>query len=153
MANHPTNEAAIPNPALQPLSVLVGEWTTVSTHPALPGTLHGSTTFKWIEGGAFLIMHSEVTEPGVPSGIAIFGSDDNAETFFMLYFDERSVSRKYQVTLQDHTLKIWRDAPEFPQRFTGTIATNGATISGFWEVIQDGSDWKRDLEITYARVS
>ena len=28
--------AAIPNPALEPLSVLVGEWTTVGAHPGLP---------------------------------------------------------------------------------------------------------------------
>jgi hypothetical protein len=36
------SEAAIPNPALKPLSFLVGEWRTEGSHPQLPGkTLHG----------------------------------------------------------------------------------------------------------------
>ena len=36
--------------ALQGLGVLVGEWTTESTHPALPGTVvHGQATLEWLE--------------------------------------------------------------------------------------------------------
>jgi hypothetical protein len=38
-------------------------------------------------------MHSEIDEPEIPSGIAIIGSDDATDEFFMLYFDERGVSR------------------------------------------------------------
>jgi hypothetical protein len=59
MAEFVPNEAARPNPALSALSVLVGTWNTVGTHPLVPGTtFHGRTSFAWIEGGAFLIMHS-----------------------------------------------------------------------------------------------
>jgi hypothetical protein len=51
-----TNKAAIPNPALKLFDVLVGEWKIVGTHPLVPNTiLHGHSSFKWIEGGAFLI--------------------------------------------------------------------------------------------------
>jgi hypothetical protein len=95
MPTKPDHEAAIPNPALKPLSALVGKWRTVGTHPLVPGvTFHGHTSFEWIEGGAFLLMHSEIDEPGIPSGVAVFGSDDSADVWFMLYFDERGVSRK-----------------------------------------------------------
>lgn len=98
-------EASIQNPALKPFSVLVGNWETVGIHPLFPGiTFHGHTSFDWLEGGAFLIMHSEINEPGIPSGIAIFGSDETSKEFFMLYFDERGVSRKLEVTLHDN---IW----------------------------------------------
>jgi hypothetical protein len=52
------NEAAKPNPALAPFEALVGAWTTVATHPMLPGTVfHGRATFRWLEQGAFLVMH------------------------------------------------------------------------------------------------
>ena len=152
MANTITNEAAMPNPALQPLSRLVGNWKSVGSHPTLPNALHGQTSFEWLEGGAFLRMVSQVDEPGVPSSIAIFGSDDAAETFFMLYFDERGVSRKYEATLHDNVWKLWRNAPEFSQRFTGTFDASGDTIVGVWEMAEDGSTWKRDLEMTYTRV-
>jgi len=40
-------------------------------------------------------MRSEIDEPGIPSGVAIVGSDDATGEYFMLYFDERGVSRKY----------------------------------------------------------
>jgi hypothetical protein len=152
MAKNAKHEAAIPNPSLQPLSILVGEWNTVGTHRLLPDTLHGHTSFAWLEGGAFLMMYSEIEEPGIPSAIAIFGSDDAAETYFMLYFDERGVSRKYEATLRDNVWKIWRNAPGFSQRFTGTFDDNGDSISGVWELSEDGSTWKRDLELTYTRV-
>lgn len=147
------NEASKPNPALQPLAVLVGSWTTVGAHPMLPGvTLHGRTSFDWFEGGAFLVMHSEIDEPDIPSGIAIFGSDDATGECFMLYFDERGVSRKYDVTLRDNVLKWWRNAPGFFQRFTGTIGDEGRTIVGNGELCRDGVTWEGDLALTYTRI-
>jgi hypothetical protein len=79
------------------------------------------------------------------------GSDDSAAEYFMLYFDERGVSRKYEMTLCDHTWKWWRNAPGFSQRFTGTFADDG-TIVGKAELSKDGSSWERDLELTYTRV-
>lgn len=152
MAKHLKREASIPNPALKPLSVLIGKWSTVGTHPLVPDTtFHGHTSFEWLEGGAFLIMHSEIYEPGIPSGIAIFGSDDSTGEYFMLYFDERGVSRKYEVTLRDNIWKWWRNAPGFSQRFTGTFVDGGSTIIAKGELSKDGSSWEKDLELTYKR--
>lgn len=152
MATLSKHEAAIPNPALKPLGVLIGEWNTIGTHPMIPGvTLHGRTRFDWLEGGAFLSMHSEIDEPDVPSGIAIFGSDDTNGEFFMLYFDERGVSRKYDVSMHDNIWRWWRNAPGFSQRYTGTIAEDGNTIIGKGELSRDGSSWEQDLDLTYTR--
>ena len=153
MAKQSKHKAAIPNPALEPLSVLVGEWDTIGTHRLIPNTtLHGHTSFSWFEGGAFLMMRSEIEEKvGIPSGVAIFGSDDVAEAYFMLYFDERGVSRKFEVALRDNVVKFWRNAPGFSQQFTGTITAKGETIIGIWELSEDDSTWKRDLELTYTR--
>jgi hypothetical protein len=152
MGESVAHEAAKPNPALEPLSVLVGTWNTVGTHPLVPGTtFHGRTTFDWLKGGAFLIMHSQIDEPEIPSGIAIFGSDDATGECSMLYFDERGVSRRYEVSLRDNVWRWWRDAPGFSQRFTGAIAADGRTIVGRGELSRDGSTWEGDLELTYTR--
>ena len=152
MTSSSKHEASRPNPALKPLSVLIGEWTTVGTHGLVPGTTyHGRTSFEWLEGGAFLMMHSEVDEPGIPSGIAIFGSDDDLGEYFMLYFDERGVSRRYEVRLRDNVLTWWRNAPGFSQRSTHNIVDDGRTIIGKGEVSKDGS-WEKDLDLTYTRV-
>jgi hypothetical protein len=154
MTESVNNEAAKPNPALKPLSVLVGTWNTVGTHPLVPGTMfHGRTTFDWLEGGAFLIMHSQIDEPGIPSGIAIFGSDDTTGECSMLYFDERGVSRRYEVSLRDDVWKWWRNTPGFSQRFTGAIAADGRTIVSRGELSRDGASWEPDLELTYTRAN
>ncbi len=153
MPRSSTNEAAIPNPALKTWGMLVGEWGTVGKHRLLPDTtVHGHATIAWLQGGAFLMMQSETEEEGFPSSIAIFGSDDTKEAYFMLSFDERGVSRKFDATLRDNVLKLWRNAPGFSQRFTGTLVDNGDTINAVWELSEDDSTWKRDLELTYTRV-
>jgi hypothetical protein len=145
-------EATKPNRALESFGALIGTWSTVGTHPLVPGTtFHGRTSFAWIEGGAFLVMRSEIDEPKIPSGIAIFGTDDATGECSMLYFDERGVSRRYETSLQDNVWTWWRNDPEFSQRFSGTISTDGRTIVSRGELSRNGSDWQGDLELTYTR--
>ena len=153
MASKTGSKALIPNPALKPLEVLIGDWQTTGSHPYLPNTtLHGRVSFEWLEGGAFLIMHSEIDNPNFPSGIVIFGSDDAAKTYFMLTFDERGVSRKYDVTMRGNQLKWWRDEPSFSQRFTMTIEDNGNKMESQGEMSREGAAWEKDLALTYLRV-
>jgi hypothetical protein len=79
MATEIATKALVPNPALKPFGALLGEWQTAGSHPYVPKvTLHGRTSFEWLEGGAFLIMRSEIDEPHFPHGVAIFASDDAA---------------------------------------------------------------------------
>jgi hypothetical protein len=147
-------EAAIPNPALAPFGWLIGMWNTVGTHPLVPGTVfHGRTSFDWMAGGAFLRIRSEIDEPDIPSGIAIIGSDDAVGRFSMLYFDERGVSRRYEVAIEENSFKWWRDAPGFSQRYTCTRAESGNTFHGQGELSRDGSTWEGDLELTYTRAT
>ena len=142
-----------PNPALKPLGVLVGEWKTVGTHGSLPDTvLHGRTTFEWLENGAFLMMRSEIENPDFPTGIVIFGSDNIAEEYFMLHYDERGVSRKYDVSFEDNVLKWWRNGTDFSQRYSWTITDDGRVINGKGELSKDGSVWEKDLDLTYTRI-
>ena len=153
MNGHSMQEASIPNPALKPFRVLIGNWNTTGTHGLVPDTiLHGRTSFEWLENGAFLMMRSEIDDPRFPSTIAIFGSDDSEEEYYMLTFDERGVSRKYEVNLHDNIWKWWRNAPGFFQRYEGMIVDGGNTIISKGELSKDGLSWEKDLELTYKRV-
>lgn len=146
-------EAFIPNHALKFFAPLLGDWETIGSHPYLPGlVLHGHTSFKWMEGGAFIIMHSETNEEGIPSGIAVFGSDDATGEYFMLYFDERNVSRKYNVEFKDNTMKWWRNSPDFSQRATCTFSADGNSITSRGEMSRDNQHWEKDLELQYTRI-
>ena len=143
-----------PNPALQPFSVLIGNWTTTGTHGRVPATLlHGHTSFAWLENGAFLLMRSEIDDPRFPTGLAIFASDDAEGAYYMLTVDERGVSRKYDMTLADNVWKWWRTAPGFFQRYEGRIVDGGTMIVGKGELSKDGVAWEQDLDLTYTRVA
>jgi hypothetical protein len=106
-----------------------------------------------MEGGAFLMMRSELDDARFPQGIAVFGSDDGAGAFFMLYFDQRGVSRRYDVSITGDRLKWWRDDAAFSQRFQLSIGADGTRMVGRGEMARDGGDWEGDLSLTYHRVS
>jgi hypothetical protein len=144
-------EALIPNPALAPLGFLIGEWRTTGTHPLVPGeTLLGRASFAWHEGGAFLIMRSDVEHPQFPSGVAVIGSADVSGRFAMLYFDERGTSRICDVTVGDRTLTWRRDDPDFAQSLT--ISAEGeARLVSQGRIRMKGEEWADDLSQVYRR--
>ncbi len=146
-------EAQRPNPALQSLAPLLGDWRTTGTHPLVPGTtFHGRTSFAWLEGGAFIVMRSEIDEPEVPSGVAVIGSDDAAGTFTMLYFDERKISRRYTVEVGDGEVSWHRDEAGFAQLMVVTVAGDGSRFDARGTMSHDGGPWEDDLQLTYERI-
>ncbi|HEX9389536.1 MAG TPA: hypothetical protein VF918_24645 [Anaerolineales bacterium] len=144
------------NPALERLGVFVGEWnieiTSMSFQADKTAVVRGRTSFDWIEGGAFLIQHSEVPNSDFPRSTSVIGPDDTAETYSMLYFDSRGVSRIYQMSLSGDVWKLWRDFPGFSQRFIGTFSEDRNLITARWEKSSNGSNWELDFNLTYTRV-
>ena len=144
--------ALVPNPALAPLQFLIGDWRTTGSHPIAPGAeLPGRTSFAWHEGGAFLIMRSQVDAPRFPDGVAIIGSDDTAGTFAMLYFDERGTSRAMEVTVGERTLTWRHDNPSFAQSLT--IAAEGDRLVSKGLMSENGGPWTDDLSQTFERIA
>jgi hypothetical protein len=146
--------ALIPNPVLQPFEAVIGEWRTTGTHPLMPGTtFRGRTSFAWAEGGAFVVMRSEMEQPEVPSGVAFIGSDDAAGTLTMIYFDERGVSRRYDVRLTDGVLEWRRDEAGFAQVQSLALDPDGSRIVSTGRMRRDQGEWEGDLSLVYARVT
>ena len=153
MSKNPTSETTTYNPSLTPLDILIGEWKTVGKHPLMLGEeLNGNASFKWIEGGAFIMMHAAIEHKDFPAGVAIFASDDASEEFTMNYYDERKVSRKYTCTIENNVWKWWRNDAHFSQRFTCTISEDGNKIISKGEMSKNGGAWEKDLELTYTRI-
>ena len=143
-------QPATPDPDLEPLDALVGEWLTEATHPALPATVvHGRSTFEWLAGERFLIQRSQTDHPDFPDAIAILGAAPDGLS--MHYFDSRGVHRVYEASVGDGVWRMSRRAPGFSQRFTGTFGDDGRTISGLWELSADDASWDDDVAITYRR--
>ena len=144
------------NPALDQLVPFIGEWnieiTNMSFDPDPSALVRGHSSFDWWQGGAFLIQHSEIAHPDFPRSAAVMGPDDAAETYRMLYYDSRGVSRIYRMNLSSGIWTIWRDFPGFSQRFHGTFSEDGQIITAYWEKSDDGSNWERDFDLTYTKV-
>lgn len=122
--------------------------------PMVPDTiLHGRASFAWQDNGAFLVWRSEIEDDRrFPNGIAIFGSDDAAGTLFISYFDERGISRKYDVTLAADGFQMHRDDPKLAQRMTFKMSPDGRTMTCTGEMSQNGGPWGPDLSLNCERV-
>ena len=140
------------NPALKKLEILIGDWEITGAHRLIPNPITGKINFSWFNGKSFLIMSTDFNQSGPPNSTAIIGSDDKAEKLSMLYFDERGVSRIYEVKFDNNILKMERNFPGFSQRFTGILKNNENTIEGAWELCENDINWKKDLEIIYTRI-
>jgi hypothetical protein len=155
-----------PDPILEPLNRLVGTWTTEAKHPAMPGVVvHGTVIVEWLEGKRFLLHRANSDHPDFPDSISIIGMTDSDRVdpsqgglaaagdseLRMHYYDSRGVFREYVVSIDDTSWRIWRDAPGFSQRFTGSVVDGGDTIVGRWQLNRDDRHWDDDLEITYRR--
>lgn len=152
------------NLALDRLDVLVGDWVAEASVDGQPVN-RSRSTFAWLDGDAILVEHAtaEASTDFVPSPEWVAGSplptrsliglDDTLGTFTMLYTDARGVCRVYQVSLDDGGWRIWRDAPGFSQRFTGTFSDDKNIIYGRWERSSDDETWFTDFELTYTRVA
>ncbi len=145
-----------PNPALQPLDVLLGAWemelsnSSFLPHPS--DAIKGQASFKWAEDGAFLLMRMGDKPGSPPEALWLIGRDESAPTYSVLYYDARRVSRVYTMSFSDRAWKIWREAPGFWQRFEGTLSDDGKTITAHWDKSPDGATWEHDFDVTYEKV-
>jgi hypothetical protein len=139
------------SPALEPLGALVGTWFIEMTHVALPGPVHGVKTYAWLEGDRFLIERSHFGHPDVPDSIAIIGDEDAGGGLAEHSFDSRGVLRVLKMSLDHGSWKVWRDAPGFSQRFSGTFSDDSNTIEVVGELSKDGVNWEHDFTQTYTR--
>jgi hypothetical protein len=142
------------------LERLIGTWDfETSSEGRFLG--RGWTSFKWIEGGAFVLQRADdepdpatsedwATHSPMPV-TAVIGADDTTDALVQLYSDARGVFRIYRMSLTDEAWTVWRDAPGFNQRFMGRLEDDGTTIRGQWEASEDGSTWTTDFEMVYRK--
>ncbi len=145
-----------PNPALKQLEIFVGDWDMVLSNasflPSSSDTVTGHVSFEWLEEGAFLVMYMGSKPPGTPDAIWLISRDGSTPNYAVLYYDTRKVSRIYEMSFSDGIWKMWRNSPDFSQRFEGKFSDDGNIITAHWEKSSDGSTWEHDFDVTYRKV-
>lgn len=138
------------NPMLKDLKVLVGDWEMELSNAAfLPdssSTVKGRISFEWLENGAFLIMRMS------QNALWLINRDDSSADYKVFYYDTRSVSRIYEMSFSGNVWKIWRQSPDFSQRFEGNLSNDGNSITAYWEKSSDGITWEHDFDVAYTRI-
>jgi hypothetical protein len=139
--------------ALRELQTLVGEWTVEARWPGgEPWPGGGRVTFEWLPSRAHLLQRGTVDLPEAPDNVSVIGCDAANGTYSQLYSDERGVCRIYEMSLGDDEWRLWREGEPFSQRFAGTFSEDGNTITGRWELSEDGVDYATDFDLVYRRV-
>ena len=141
------------NPALKPLEVFVGDWdmelSNASFLPDPQTTVHGPIHFRWVQAGAFLVMYHGAIK--APQATWLMGRDDLSDSFTVLYFDARRVSRVYEMSLTDAKWRMWRNSKKFSQRFEGVFSKDRTKITATWRKSNDGKQWQHDFDVTYTK--
>ncbi len=138
---------------IEALEPLVGEWRTEVRMPGQEEVVHGTTSFEWLAGGAYLIQRAAMDDPVFPRGVMVIGPAVGRGRIVQHYFDSRGVARVYDVSLDDGVLRLWRDDEDFAQRYSGRLSPDGTTIEGAWEICEDGATWRHDFDLSYRKVA
>jgi hypothetical protein len=137
------------DPALAAFEALIGTWSTEATHPLFDGVVPGTVTFEWADGGHFLVQRSRNEHELFPDAIAVIGAPEDGDGLVMEYFDSRGVRRTYGVAFEDGVLRMWRDDPDFAQRFSATPAPDEFVVQ--WQLAETPGEWKDDVKVIYRR--
>src|SRR4028118_195508 len=120
-------DKADPRAKLEPFQALIGEWTIEMTHPMVEDTVvRGRATYKWLEGGRFLIQCAVNDHPDFPDSLCVTGVIEGENDLSMQYFDSRGVHRVYAIRFGGRELTLERDAPGVAPRGRAQLSDAGA---------------------------
>jgi hypothetical protein len=144
------------NPALAELGVLIGHWRMelygAEFLPDPDARIIGPFHVEWIESGAALVMR-QGDRANPPFSSWVVGRDEAGADFIALYADDRGVSRVYRMSLVGQDWQIWREQPDFSQRFEARLEPDGAAMRGSWQKSTDGgTTWEHDFNLDYIRL-
>jgi ketosteroid isomerase-like protein len=139
--------APTPDPAVAQLEPLIGRWRIGEAGAG------GDVEFEWLGEKAFVVQRWRSDPPEFPDGVALIGPAPDGDGFVQHYFDSRGVERRYAMSLRDGEWRLWRDDPDFAQRYVGRFSPDGSTIEGAWEIAMDRTTFEHDFDLTYTRVA
>lgn len=104
-----------------------------------------------MEGGAYLVMRSQVDHEELPDGMAIFSSDSSLHTILLSWFDERGVSRVCPVSVTGNSVSWYHDDPKFMQRVTITAEESRNRMVSEGTMAKNGGPWGPDPSQVFLR--
>lgn len=143
----------VKKPQLKDLEVLIGNWEWTLSNAwfldSLETKVIGTASFEWIEN-AFVLWRFKLGTSDVPEAVSMIGYSSSTERFEVFYYDNRGVSRIFDMRFDGEHWSMLRQNPDFYQRFTAQI--NGDTIVAAWEASEDeGKTWRKDYDVVFTK--
>ncbi|MTE20627.1 hypothetical protein F0L17_16230 [Streptomyces sp. TRM43335] len=130
--NTDTTQAARPDERLRALDRLTGTW-------KVTGGAEGTVTYRWMEGGFFLIQDVELEQYGQRvTGLEVigrerpFGAERPSEDIRSRFYDSQGNTFDYVYEPDGDTLTIWAGEKGSPAYFRGTFEADGDSLTGAW---------------------
>ena len=121
-----------PSPVLESLgNKLVGTW-------EMSGDVRGTVTYKWMEGGFFLLQRVDLGQEGQRiKGIEVIGHERpfgaaSGEEIKSRFYSNTGDTLDYVYELEGDTLTIWGGEKGSPAFYRGTFGEDGGTLTGAW---------------------
>lgn len=125
------NAQPAPSEALTRLDRLVGEW-------RLSGDVEGTVTYRWMEGGYFLLQQVDLVQHGAPvigmeviGNLRPFGEEPQPEVTSRFY-DQHGNTLDYTYEIEGDTLTIWGGEKGSPAYFRGSFNADDSVLDGSW---------------------
>jgi hypothetical protein len=141
------------NNALVALEALLGEWEFTMSNcwflESLDTKIKGSTIIERLHDSFVVIRNTSADKK--PEDIMIIGHSDPQEKYEMFYYDQRGVSRIFNMTFDGKRMLFWREDKDFYQRMTLDIGED--SLHSVAEASDDkGKTWRIDLEMDYVKI-
>ena len=157
-------DAPPPDPELKRLEPLLGTWTTedhtkdTTYGPGVPVT--SKETFRWLDGGYFIVQEYETTFGAEPAqrGVAYWGYDTDTGRFLIVFFSNNGpfteAGNRYQGTVADGKLTFVGPARyQYDLDEQGKIKTNAdGTISVAWWLRDEKGEWQPWMDNTFRKI-
>jgi Protein of unknown function (DUF1579) len=157
-------DAPPPDPELKRLEPLLGTWTTQNHTqdtvygPGVPVT--STETFRWLDGGYFLVQEYETTfgEEPTQRGVVYWGYDAEEGRFRLFFFSNNGPfteeGSRYEGKVADGRLTFVGPARyQYELDEHGKIKTNpDGTISVAWWVRDEQGEWKPWMDNTFRKI-
>ena len=145
---------------------IVGDWATsghVVGDPPVP--VSGTDVYEVLPGGYFLVHHVDVTVGSqAVRAIEIVGEPSSEEGAFLARsYDNQGNAEVMELNVDDEGVFHFVGGPEIAPaahpanastarvRSTLTVASDGDSMTAFWERSEDGVSWQSWMNMTFTR--
>src|SRR5262245_24959975 len=135
MADQPQHQLPSPDPALHRFDRFVGTWSMEGHLPDSDDVvIKGETTFRWLEGGFFLLQDFAMDFMGMQLySLELIGYDPGTGTFpSTVYANMSPKPLPYRREIDGNAVKISVTYGPMDSTFNGTLSEDGDTFTGGW---------------------